>query len=132
MISKKTTLFIGIFGGIIFLLALYATQIGLCAVVNQSCSEFFDPITENLIPFLPLFILSLITFKMRDEVYRTWFRFARWWIPFSIMLIFISPEYSVDQMFRIEKGSVALLTSALFSTISLIIVTWKYSVTRKK
>lgn len=29
---------------------------------------------------LPLLILSLITYKMQDEVFRAWWGFARWWI----------------------------------------------------
>lgn len=31
------------------------------------------------LPLLPIFLLSLITYKMRDEVFRAWWRFARWW-----------------------------------------------------
>jgi len=71
---------------------------------------------------IPLFFLSLITYWMRNEVYEAWFRFARWWIPLSMLAIFIAPEYSSDWMYRIEKGSVAFITSALFVAISTIII----------
>ncbi|MBI5230420.1 MAG: hypothetical protein HY981_03930 [Candidatus Magasanikbacteria bacterium] len=33
---------------------------------------------------IPLLILSLITYKMRDEVFQAWWRFARWWVPVII------------------------------------------------
>lgn len=33
---------------------------------------------------LPLILFSLITYKMRDEVFHAWWRFARWWVPVII------------------------------------------------
>ncbi len=33
----------------------------------------------------PLFFLSLITYKMQDEVFRAWWNFARWWVPVIIL-----------------------------------------------
>ena len=76
--------------------------------------------------FIPLFLFSLITYKMREEVYQAWFRFVCWWIPLSVLLIFIAPEYSHDWLYPIEKGSVALLTSAIFLIVSLLIIVAKY------
>ena len=35
-------------------------------------------------PLLPILLLSLITYKMHDEVFRAWWRFARWWVPVII------------------------------------------------
>ena len=32
------------------------------------------------LPLLPAFLLSLITYKMKDEVFQAWWRFARWWV----------------------------------------------------
>lgn len=41
----------------------------------------------NYIFFTPLFFLfSLITYKMRDEVFRAWWGFARWWAPVIIVV----------------------------------------------
>lgn len=33
---------------------------------------------------LSLIFLSLITYKMKDEVFQAWWRFARWWVPVII------------------------------------------------
>lgn len=85
----------------------------------------------NLLIFIPLFLFSLITYKMRDEVYRTWLRFAYVWIPLSMGLIFLAPEYSTDWMYPVEKGSVAFLTSLLFVIISLILIIWKSITVRR-
>ncbi len=37
----------------------------------------------------PLFLLSLITYKMRDEVFRAWWNFARWWVPVIILVTYL-------------------------------------------
>ncbi len=45
--------------------------------LNPFCNDTF------LILFLippALFLLSLITYKMKDEVFQAWWRFARWWV----------------------------------------------------
>lgn len=34
----------------------------------------------TFLPLLPIFLLSLITYKMREEVFRAWWGFARWWV----------------------------------------------------
>ena len=80
----------------------------------------------NFVPTFPLFLFSLLTYFMKEEVYRAWSRFALVWIPLSMLLIFLAPEYSTDWMYRIEKGSVALATSAIFAVVSLVIVGVKY------
>ena len=85
----------------------------------------------SFLPIIPLFILALITYKMRDEVYRAWLRFAYVWIPLSMLLIFLAPEYSTDWMFPVVKGTVAFFSSILFVIISLILIVWKYVVARR-
>lgn len=137
MISKKNVLVISTIGSLIFFVWDYIGNSSLCNFLFAegrlgSCPFTLASLEVLLIPFIPLLILSLITFKMREEVYHAWFRFARWWVPLSIVLIFISPEYSADQMFRIEKGSVALLTSVIFIIVSVILIVWKYFAMRGK
>ena len=49
--------------------------------LNPFCNDTF------LILFLippTLFLLSLITYRMKDEVFQAWWRFARWWVPVII------------------------------------------------
>lgn len=33
-----------------------------------------------LLPLLPLFFLSLITYRMKEEVFQAWWGFAWWWV----------------------------------------------------
>lgn len=81
-----------------------------------------------LLPIIPLFLFSLITYKMRDEVYRAWLRLASIWIPLSMLGIFLAPEYSGQllPLFPVTKSSVAFVSAILFGAISLLIIAWKY------
>ena len=97
-----------------------------------SCPFILTKIGLNLLPLIPLFFLSLITYKMRDDIYRVWLRFAYVWIPLSMLLIFLAPQYSSDWMYPIEKGTVAFFSSLLFIIISLILIASKYLSTRNK
>lgn len=36
-------------------------------------------VAASVLPLLPVLIFSLITYKMRDEVFRAWWGFAWWW-----------------------------------------------------
>lgn len=126
MISKKLLL---VASGIVSVSTIIVGSTGLtydyCPSINIPCTDLVYDAIVNLLIFIPLFLFSLITYKMRDEVYRAWLRFAYVWVPFSIVLIFLSPQYSTDWMYPVEKGTVAFLTSALFATISLILIVWK-------
>lgn len=123
--SKKSVLLVGFLGSLFFILFLYATKVGLCNLINSSCLETFDSFAENITISLPLFLLSLITFKMRSEVFSAWFKFTRIWVPLSIFLVLISPEYS-HGLIPLDKGTVSLAFSALFLVISLFIIFIKF------
>lgn len=91
-----------------------------------NCPFILFDLEVLFLPFLPLFLFSLITYRMREIVFQAWWRFARIATLLSIGLIFIAPSYSHDFMFPIEKGSVALITSAFFVIMSAIILIRAY------
>jgi hypothetical protein len=62
---------------------------------------------------------------MREEVYQAWFRFVRVWIPLSVILIALAPEYGYG-LLPIDKGRVSLALTVLLLIISLFIITIKY------
>ncbi len=132
MISKKKTLtFISAGFVLQIILALFAYS-GLfeSCYDNLPCREnllnWIDTISPYIHLFVPLFIFSLITYWMRQGVYESWFRFARWWIPFSMLAIFLAPEYSSDWMYPIEKASVVFVSSIVFmiASLGIVIVQW--------
>jgi|SRR3989338_4609629 len=131
MMSKKIWLLVS---GIIVMLLIFWDVVGnyrLCDffIDNGSagkCPSTLASLETMLLPVIPLFIFYLIVFFLKDDVYRTWSKFVIWWIPLSMLAIFMAPEYSHDWMFRVEKGSVALAMSAIFIIVSVLIIIVKY------
>ena len=122
--TKKNIIIISIAGVVFFCLFIFSTQIGICKVNDLLCFQRFDTFAEHILIFIPLFLLSLITYKMKDIIFQAWFKFARVWVPLSIILIILSPEYG-NSLLPVEKGSVSFFMSALFLIISLIIIAYK-------
>lgn len=138
MISKKSLL---VGSGLVTLALLTFDRVGtywMCDNIFPSlggsigrCPDVLADGMTVLFPVLFFFFLSLLTYKMRDEVYRAWSRFAMVWVPLSMFLILIAPEYSADWMFPVDKSSVAFFSSAAFVVISLLVIAWKYAATWK-
>ena len=127
MISKKALLIVsGIITAVLVLLDRTGTDT-LCRWIQQDtvCMGILYSTIMNFFPIIPLFLFSLITYKMRDEVYHAWLRFAYVWIPLSMLAIFVAPEYSYDWMFPVVKGTVAFFSSLLFLIISLILIAYR-------
>lgn len=70
----------------LFLVFLFSLGSNLC-YSSLACREFSESKIVDifnsdylltLFVFLPTLLLSLITYKMRDEVFRAWWNFARW------------------------------------------------------
>jgi hypothetical protein len=57
----------------------------ICGVGNLVCRENLEDAFVLLYSIPVLFLLSLITYKMRDEVFHAWWNFARWWVPVIIV-----------------------------------------------
>lgn len=117
----KKKLLLGVFIGVTsFFLALFSREISLCPPFSYStCSELFDGLAMAFFPVLPLFLFSLITYFMREEVFQAWFRFARIYIPAAILLILLAPSYTHNWMFPYDKGMAAFIFSAGFVLISI-------------
>ena len=105
----------------------------LCNQYNYSiCMNAVNLLTALTLPFAALLPFSLITYPMRDAIFRPWFHFAIGWIPLSMVLIAITPEsQGSDWMDHIERDTVAFFLSALFTLISTIIITFIWRRHRK-
>jgi hypothetical protein len=84
--SKKNVLIISS-AYVIFFLAIF--------VISEYCGSTWCRVHDDdplgiifflLLPLLPTFFLSLITYRMKDEVFRAWWGFARWWVPIIIVV----------------------------------------------
>ncbi len=101
---------------------------GLCG--GKGYSNCMDTMHDAMLIFviiIPLFIFSLITYKMKEDVYQTWWKFSRVWIPLSMLMILMAPSYSSNWMIPIEKGTVAFFSSIIYGAISVYIIIYHLS-----
>jgi len=102
----------------------------LASKFTYGCTDFLSEVIIILAPFIAIFLLSLITYKMRDEIFRAWIKFTYVWVPLTLVLTFLAPEYD-SSLLPITKSVVSFGMSFLFLIISLIIIITK-SISLKK
>jgi hypothetical protein len=56
---------------------------------NIHDDDFFGQIFFAFSPLGATFLLSLITYKMKEEVFRAWWNFARWFVPIIMMATYL-------------------------------------------
>jgi ABC-type Fe3+ transport system permease subunit len=129
-LTKKSVFAISAFFFLFVLLVIFQSKLGLCAIQNgysRNClfSSTFTKMIGNSFFDLAgsLFLISLIALFVRESVFRTWFQFAKWWIPASFLLVSVSPDGShgfFPALFT--KESMSLWTAGLFLITSLILI----------
>ena len=130
--TKKSVLRLSIIGSLIFLTLVFISLGGYCTEYKYLCDRAHDDtLATYFFVFLLIFFISLITYKMRDEIFLSWLKFTYVWVPLTIVLTFLAPEYG-NSLLPIEKGSVSFVMSFLFLLISLIIIISKSISLRKK
>lgn len=91
MNTKKIVFWSSLIGGIFAFATLYFIYLFPCDFSPEhpcydSLLHFSNSIVPYLSLFIPLFFLSLITYRLRDEVFTAWWNFARWWVPIIIVI----------------------------------------------
>lgn len=104
--------------------------LGLCGI-DRSC-EFYEPLSPYSISLLnPILLFSLYSIPLGigllfagERGFKTLMRFARWWIPLSILVIVYAPKNSNSYLpfLELTKGSASTVLGILFSIIGLIII----------
>lgn len=120
---------------------------GLCKNIteygtdNRYCSETIFEIPEGVL-LLGLFIggltlfFSLLTYKMKDQVFQAWWGFARWFVPLIIVstLLLETGIMGGGGGWGIGSGivefTILFLLYLIFILVSLIRIIWAYIKTR--
>lgn len=125
--TKKNVLLTGLSGTILFVfLVLLGTD---ACYMNTTCKSLRVALSDDSLVvtlFFPcVFIFSLITYKMKDEIYRAWLHFSYVWIPLSVILILMSSDRS-GHLFVSAQEFLAMLLFGFYILVSSVIIAWKY------
>lgn len=87
--KKKYVLGVSLVYVVCFVVAFLASLLcesSKCRIPDDSVLGW---ILLNFIFLIPIFIFSLITYKMRQEVFQSWWRFARWFVLVIMLVTFL-------------------------------------------
>ena len=126
-IAKLVVFLISLIGlSIFFLIASTRGVPFFCIEYDRECMKQYDNIAVFFQIFIPTISLSIITFFLRDEIFRAWLKFAYWWMPISIFFIFLSANAGGGGGWGIptilDPEFVSFVFSSLFFIISLLII----------
>ena len=97
-----------------------------------TCIDIIGDIWIASLILIPVPIFSLITYFLREEVFRAWLRFTYWWVPLSFAIVlFSSSRQSANIVGISDQAIFGVLTWGIYVIISLILITWKYFATRQ-
>lgn len=122
MSTKKNVL---VFSVIAIIVALLATEeLRFCNFIGlKECPISFNDSVESLFfPFFFVFFFSLLTYFMKDEVFRSWWNFAKWAAPTIAVVSFILNGSGGGGFGIPDLGGVIVLVPLyiLFISISLV------------
>lgn len=112
--------------------SVYVLYFVALIVIGAPCQSEWCDIKEDdlsvqvlylLLSFSVTFLLSLLTYRMKEEVFRAWWSFARWWVPVIILAtlgvnLYIAGEGSGADMF--DCGFSAMFLGALYGILILV------------
>lgn len=127
--TKKRVLIVGLAGTVSIAAVAFLSLSGYC-YEHGACVSFFesfDPwsFVDYILFTPPLFLLSLITYKMREEVFVAWMKFSQWWLPLSFIAVLITPRSSGGFIEVALKETLSFICAVAFLLISLILIAYK-------
>ena len=115
MMTKKNVLIVSV---------AYVAYVGSLLLISGIChatwcrvseSDVFGLIMFSFAPLLPVFILSLITYRLKDEVFQAWWNFARWWVIVIIAVTFLLENASGGGTLGMNQDFTAFILIILYS-----------------
>ena len=132
MVTKRNVLLVSAVAVLIAVGLTYPWKIGLCGSDSYGCINNIQSFSTILDIFFPTLILSLVTFKLRQEIFQAWMRYALWWVPLTVVLTLIAPnDRSQSIPFPSTKGMVDLGLVTIFVIVSIGIILYKWSPVKK-
>lgn len=98
-----------------------------CEYVDETghAVKYCEYLAYSLIPLAAALPISLLSFYIKEETFYAWVRFAKWWIPLSVLVTLVSPVETGGWISLPIKGLIALTSSVLLVVVSLILIAYK-------
>ena len=137
--TKKKVFWGSLIGVIVYLiLVIFWQSLHTFCFTEGHCWKLWNVFKSiaDLLHFLPIiFLLSLITYFLREEIFRAWLHFAYFWIPISLFFVYLASGssgggFGIPNVF--DQESVSIIFSGLFAVISLVIIIIKSLFFKKK
>jgi len=118
---KKIILIVSGIISVILGILIFVELNNLC---NYSiCRDIYNIFVLFSFIFPFVFFFSFITYFLKDQIFQTWFKFSRIWVPISILLTIITPGGSASFFVSLwDKQMTAIVMSGLYIVISLMII----------
>lgn len=125
-LTKRKVIFISLVGVIVFILSYFSKDLGICPRGVTYCSDYSKYFAVYSLPFVSVFIFSLVTFRLTETTFYLWKNFSVWAIPVSLIIITFLPmrTHGLDFV-PILKGNTIFFLTILYSIISLILIFYK-------
>jgi hypothetical protein len=127
-LTKKNVLVFSVMCAVLFFFSGFQKDIGLCGKVYNQCWDVLDLLWPAFFLSLPLLVFSLVTYKLPEQVFRSWIHFAFAWILISLIFIYTTPTVSHSWAINVGPGreGITWLMGGIFVAVSLILVTYKF------
>ncbi|MBP6033993.1 MAG: hypothetical protein KA537_00780 [Candidatus Moranbacteria bacterium] len=96
VVTKKNVLIIALLGLIVSYVLNNPLFFGICFDAyalsgHVYCHDKFGYLLSHLLFFalMPVLPFVIIVYRMRDEVFQAWWKFARWFVPIIILVTFL-------------------------------------------
>ena len=102
--------------------------------VHSSCWQYWDKIPESfqvLYLAFPILLFSLITYKLRDEVFETWIKLTKWWVIGTAVLVLIAPAQG-HSLLPVTKEIISIFSAGIYALISTVVVISKSVILKQK
>jgi hypothetical protein len=124
--TKKKIFIISLLGILIQGFSRFSIDLGICSYYLSDCGKFSYIIVIFSFIFIPVFIFSLLTLKLKEHIFNFWRNFSIFIIlMFFVVINFLPLNTHGLDFFPITKGTVMFFFTIIYSIISLILIIYK-------
>lgn len=118
--TRGKMMLIGFIGSAIFFSSVYFIDVN-CKKGMYICTDFHEIIWMLSMVFVPVFLGSILTYKVKEEIFVSWRNFSVVFVLLSSVITIILP-FHCDSYLRVCKESSSWLFAGVYFFLSLFVV----------